>query len=368
LSFIPGLSILDRFIIKEMAGPFVFGMMIFTMILVAGDLLFEAARLVIERGIPVGVVIRLFLYRLPGVIAWTLPMSCLLATLLSMTRLSANSELIAIKSLGIPFRRVLRPVVIASFFVATGTLIFNETIVPLTAQAADTLMRYEILRNQTNAIQERVFMRDESEGVLRRVIYVDRLDTDAGAMENIMLYEFSDGQKSRISSARTGTWREGEWWLYEGQVFEITERRDLRQLFTFDRQRMIFTLSPEQLRRGTRRHADMSARELWEYAERAQMIGTPAARFLVLFHFKLAVPWACVVMAILGASFGALRQGRSGTSAGFGFSVVIVFAYYTVMSICRALGESGNLPPLLAAWAPNLIFLAGGIYFSRKVD
>jgi len=351
-----------------MAGPFVFGMMIFTMILVAGDLLFEAARLVIERGIPVSVVVRLFLYRLPGVIAWTLPMSCLLATLLSMTRLSSNSELIALKSLGIPFRRVLRPVIIASFFVATGTLIFNETVVPLTAQAADTLMRYEIVRNQTTAIQERVFMRDESEGILRRVIYVDRLDTDAGIMENIMLYEFDSGQMSRVSSARSGTWHEGEWWLYDGQVFEITERRELRQLFTFDRQRMVFILSPEQLRRGHRRPADMSAHELWEYAEQARMIGASTTRLLVIFHLKLAVPWACVVMAILGASFGALRQGRSGTSAGFGFSVVIVFAYYMVMSICRALGESGNIPPLLAAWAPNCIFLAGGIYFSRKVD
>ena len=112
----------------------------------------------------------------------------------------------------------------------------------------------------------------------------------------------------------------------------------------------------------------MSARELWEYAGHAREIGANASQLLVIFHLKLAVPWACLVMAILGASFGAFRQGRSGTSAGFGFSVVIVFAYYMVMSICRALGESGNMHPLLAAWIPNCIFLAGGIYFSRKVD
>jgi len=339
------------------------------MILVAGDLLFEAARLVIERGISIGVVVRLFLYRLPGVIAWTLPMSCLLATLLSMTRLSSNSELIALKSLGIPFRRVLRPVIIASFFVAAIALIFNETVVPLTAQAAHNLMRYEIIRNQTTAIQERVFMRDESGGVLRRVIYVDRLDPDAGTMENIMLYEFTNGQMSRISSARNGTWHDGEWWLNDGQVFEITaERRELRPLFNFERQRLVFALSPDQLRRGTRRLEDMSARELWAYAEQAQMIGANVSRLLVFFHLKLAVPWACVIMAILGASFGALRQGRSGTSAGFGFSVVIVFAYYMVMSVCRALGENGHLPPILAAWVPNAMFLIWGIYFSRRVD
>jgi lipopolysaccharide export system permease protein len=108
-----------------MAGPFVFGILIFTLIFVAGDLLFQAAKLIIEKGIALGVVVRLFLYRLPEVVALTLPMSCLLSTLLGMTRLSSNSELIALKSLGVSFYRILRPVVAAAFFIAAGALLFN---------------------------------------------------------------------------------------------------------------------------------------------------------------------------------------------------------------------------------------------------
>ena len=112
----------------------------------------------------------------------------------------------------------------------------------------------------------------------------------------------------------------------------------------------------------------MSAQELWSYIEQARMVGTNLSQLWVLFHLKLAVPWACVIMAVLGASFGASRQGRSGSSVGFGISVVIVFAYYVVMSLCRALGESGNMPPFLAAWTPNAVFLAVGFFFSRRVD
>lgn len=360
------MRILDRLIIKEMAGPFGFGVMIFTTILVAGDLLFQSARLVIERGVALSVVGRLFVYRLPGVIAWTLPMACLLSTLLGMARLASTNELIAIKSLGIPFRRILRPIIIASLFIAAGTLAFNETIVPLTAQAADTLMRYEILRNQTTAIQDRVFMRDESGGELRRVIYVDRLNTDEGTMEGIMLYEFDRGRMVRVSSASNGTWQDGGWWLNDGQVFEVGERGEMRLLFRFERQKLTLNVAPERLR--ARRPADMSARELWKYTQQAQIMGGNIPQLRVLFHLKLAVPWACVIMAILGASLGAFRQGRSGSSAGFGLSVVVVFAYYMVMSICRALGESGNLDPILAAWIPNGIFLAFGVYFSRRVN
>jgi lipopolysaccharide export system permease protein len=364
----PGLRTLDRLILKEVAGPFVFGILIFTMIFVAGDLLFQAARLIIERGVSFGVVVRLFLYRLPEVVALTLPMSCLLSTLLGMTRLSANSELIALKSLGISFRRILRPVLTASFFVAAGALVFNETVVPFTAQAADKLMRYEVLKNQSSALQEKVFLRDESGGELRRVIYLDRLDAGAGTMKGVMLHEFEQGRLARASLAQQGIWKDGEWWIEDGQVFEVTEKGVVRLLFRFERQKLALNLSPAQLQRQTRRPADMSARELWDTIEEARAAGSNLLRLRVLFHLKLALPWACIIMAVLGASFGASRQGRSGSSVGFGISVVIVFAYYVVMSLCRALGEAGNMPPSLAAWTPNAVFLAVGLFFSHRVD
>jgi lipopolysaccharide export system permease protein len=211
-------------------------------------------------------------------------------------------------------------------------------------------------------------MRDESGGELKRVVYVDKLDVDAGVMEGVMLYEFEKGRMARASSAHSGTWADGEWWLENGQVFEVMERGELRLLFRFERQKLAISVSPEQLRRSVKKPADMSARELWDYAQQTRAGGGGLERLWVLFHLKLAVPWACVIMAILGASFGAFRRGRAATSAGFGLSVVIVFAYYMIMSICRALGESGGMAPALAAWTPNGIFLAGGIYFSRKVD
>jgi lipopolysaccharide export system permease protein len=365
---LPGLRILDRFILSEIAGPFVFGVLIFTMIFVTADLLFQAAKLIIERGVAVGVVARLFLYRLPEVVALALPMSCLLSTLLGMARLSANSELIALKSLGVSFYRMLRPVVIASFLIAAGALTFNETVVPFTAQAAENLMRYEILHNQASVLQEKVFLRDESNGELRRVIYLDRLDTDAGVIQGIMLHEFDEGRLARISRAPRGTWKNGEWWIEDGQIFEVTDKSQVRLLFRFERQKLALNLSPAQLQRRTRRPVDMSARELWDTMEQARAAGANLSQLRVLFHLKLAVPWACVIMAILGASFGASRGGRSGSSVGFGISLVIVFAYYVVMSLCRALGEAGDMTPVLAAWAPNCIFLAMGLFFSRRVD
>ena len=87
---LPSLPLLDRLILNAAAGPFVFGVLIFTLIFVAGDLLFQAARLIIEQGVSLGVVTRLFLYRLPEVVAMTFPMSSLLSALLGFFVLSSR--------------------------------------------------------------------------------------------------------------------------------------------------------------------------------------------------------------------------------------------------------------------------------------
>jgi len=109
--------------------------------LVAGDLLFQAANLMIEQGVSLSVVTRLFVYRLPEVVAMTLPMASLLSSLLTFSRLSTNSELVALKAAGIPFHRILRPVFLASILVGIAALAGNETLVPFSNRAAENLMR-----------------------------------------------------------------------------------------------------------------------------------------------------------------------------------------------------------------------------------
>ncbi|MBQ3694701.1 MAG: LptF/LptG family permease [Synergistaceae bacterium] len=365
-------KLLNKLVLDVCAGPFLFGILIFVLIFVAGDLLFQAARLIIEQGVALGVVVRLFFYRLPEVVAMTIPMSSLLSTMLGMSTLNAGSELIALKSLGIPFRRILRPIFFASICITAIGLTFNETIVPYASIAADRLMRYEILKNQAAAVQEKVFLRDEQGGKLRRVMYINELDASKGIMSGIMMHEFDDnGRLSRTVNAYRGMWRDSQWWIENGRVYSIDGEGEVSLLLRFERQKLALKLSPSQLESSTRRPVDMSAHELWSYITQSGTIttsGEDIAQLWVLFHMKLGVPWACVIMAVLGAGFGASRRGRSGGGVGFGISVVIVFAYYVIMSLCRALGESGNIPPWIAGWGPNLLFMVIALFFSWRVD
>lgn len=362
-------SLLNKLILGACTGPFLFGILIFVLIFVAGDLLFQAAKLIIEQGVALGVVTRLFFYRLPEVVVMTIPMSSLLSTLLGMSTLNGGSELIALRSLGIPFTRILRPVFVASVMISVIGFGLNETIVPFGAIAADRLMKFEIMKHQASVVQEKVFLRDEEGGKLKRVLYIDELDPEKGTLSGIMMHEFdNNGRLSHTLNARRGMWQNSQWWIEDGRMYDVDAEGEVRLLLRFERQMLALRLSPEQLQRSTRRPGDMSAHELWSYIKQGEAIESQLSQLWVMFHLKTAVPWACVIMAVLGASFGASRRGRSGGGVGFGISVVIVFAYYVVMSMCRAFGEAGAIPPVIAGWGPNIVFLFAALYFARRVD
>ena len=368
MSFSVGGKILDRYILNELSGSFVFGIMAFTVIFIAGDLLFQAANLIIEKGVSLMVVARLFVYRLPEVILLTVPMSSLLATLLTFGLLSVNSEIVAIQAAGISFRRVLRPVLGISAVLAMLTLIGNETIVPFSNRASENLMKYEILQERPSVLKERVFLKDEQNGELKRVLYLGKLRPREGLMSDILVQEFDAGKLRRISTAMRGTWKSGEWWVEQGEVFEVADAGKVHLLFRFDRQRLLLNLSPEQLEKASRRPAEMSSIELLAHINILKAQGANLLPLWVLFHLKLSVPWSAMILAVLGASIGVRTPRRGGSGIGFGLCIIIVFAYYVVMSFSRALGETGNLPPLIAAWLPNVTFLSLGALFVRKAD
>ncbi len=359
--------ILDRFIVSQMGGSFLFGVMVFSLLLVAGDLLFQIANLVIDKGVSLGVVLRLFVYKLPEVVVMTLPMASLLSALLTFGRLSSQSEIVALRAAGISFRRIVRPVLAASIFVSLFAMFLNETLVPLTNRAADNIMRYEVARERPSLLREKVFLREESGGVLNRVIYISKLRQNLGTMEDVLVQEFQDGYMNRIISAKQGIWRDDEWWLEEGKTFEVQEDRSVKLLFTFARQKLPLLLGPAEIARTSLRPADMSAFQLWGHIRVMSKQGANLAPLWVLFHLKLAVPWACVILAVLGSTLGIGHQ-RSGAGLGVAMSVLIVFAYYVVMSFSRSFGEGGYIPPLFAAWAPNIIFMTLAGILARYAD
>jgi lipopolysaccharide export system permease protein len=361
------LPILDRFVLGQVLAPFMFGIMSFSVILVAGDLLFRLANLVIQNGVPLWTVLRLFIYSLPRVIVLTIPMSCLLASLLGFGGMSSNSELVALKSAGVSFGRIVRPLVIAGIFISVIAFVMNETIVPMSERIAANVLRYEALHTTPPVFKEHVFIREESGGSLRRVFYIGAVKPATGEMTDILVQEFEGGKISRVITAPEGSWRDGTWWMYDGQVFDVSAAGTVVPLFSFERQRLAISMMPSELGAGTTDPSEMGIRELYATIRAAALQGNDTNELRMMLHLRIAVPWASVVLVLVGAAVGS-RPQRSSSGMGLGLSVMIVFAYYVVMSIFKALGDAGFIPALAAAWAPNASFLAVGSILTRRAN
>ena len=119
-------SILDRYLIKELIGPFLFGIAAFTFILSGSTVLFALIGEAIRNNIPMGIILQLFLYKLPYMIVLSFPMSTLLATIIAFGRLSADSEILAFRAGGIAFSRLVTPIFLTGLFVSLLTIWFNE--------------------------------------------------------------------------------------------------------------------------------------------------------------------------------------------------------------------------------------------------
>lgn len=364
------IRILDRLIIKEIKGPFCFGVMAFTLIMVAGGLLFKLADLIIERGVSLGIAARLFIYELPSVVVLTLPMSCLLATLLGFSKMASNSEIVALKAAGISFKRISRPVIIASILVSLFSLALNETLVPLGKRASENVMRFEVMREKPAMLKEQVFLRETGSTTpgSNRIVYINKLMPRTGKMEDIVIQEFQNSQLWRITTASSGEWANGTWNLTNGDIFEVKPNKQVELTMHFQKQKLPLPLSPQQVARTVTDPEELNAIELLSYIKIMKVQGANLAPLWVTFHLRLAVPWACVILALIGTSLGIRQQRRGSSSLGFGQSILIVFVYYVFMSMGRAFGQSGYLTPFLGAWLPNIVFLICGAFMARKGD
>ncbi|MBR4401809.1 MAG: LptF/LptG family permease [Synergistes sp.] len=360
--------VLDRYILGELRSSFFFGLVAFTTILVAGGLLFQMAELIIEKGVSVGTVIRLFLYYMPRLVVFTIPMSCLLASLLGFGRLSSNSEIVALKSTGLSFQRIVRPVTIAAFFISIIAFIINESVVPVSEKAAANVMRYEVLKQAAPLFTQKVFIKEEDGGVVKRVIYIDKMDSSTNLMKDVTVEEFEQGRLARIITSKNGKWEEDSWWLINGAVYDISQKtKEVALLFKFDRQALRLNLRSEDIESVNRKPDEMGIKELLGLIRLKEKLGENPGDLWMAFHLRIAVPWACLIFALLGAALGS-RPQRASSGVGFGFSVIIIFVYYVIMSFSKALGESGSLPPILAAWVANFVFLVISLLLCARAN
>ena len=342
--------------------PFLGAVVGFTVMLLSGTL-FDLMDYIFTNRMPVPVVLELLVHSIPSITVITLPIAALFATLLGLGRLVRDSEMGAIRSAGVSFRRASVPVIVASILVSGLAYVLNEHIAPSSLHRAQNLVREALFSDAMPTIEENVFFR----GTGDRYFYVGRIDTKNSEMRTILIYEMDGSVYPGIISAESGTFGEGVWHLRNGVRRTFDKRGHTVDEVAFDE--LIYHMPPDEVPNfgNQKTTGEMTREELGEYVELFKRSGLDVKRLEVEYHLKLALPFASFIWVFLGAPL-CLHSHRSARVFGVVASILIAFAYFVVTALFRSLGNNGVISPLAAAWLANIVFFVAGLWLNLRAD
>ncbi|MCL2924896.1 MAG: LptF/LptG family permease [Trichodesmium sp. MAG_R04] len=369
----PKISVMDRYIIAELIGPFFFGVGLFSSIGITIGAMFDLVRKVTESGLPISIAVQVFLLKMPEFIGLAFPMAMILATLMVYSQMSGHSEIIALRSCGINIYRMVIPAIILSLIVTALSFALNEVIVP-NANYQSSIILEKTLEQENPPFKEKNIFYPEfgkvkqpdgsQDDTLTRLFYAEKFD--GKYMKGITIVDRSRYGVDQIVSSELATWNSAEniWDLFNGTIYLVSPDASYRNIVKFDHQKLKLSRAPLDLAGKRRSYKQMNISQSYEYLELMRLSGNyrEVIKTQVRIQQKLALPFVCIVMGLVGGSLGIRPQRKANRSTSFGISVIIIFAYYLLSFITGAMGQKEILTPFLAGWLPNFLGLIVAVF------
>ncbi len=355
------IKIIDRYLIKEFLKPFLFFIFALTVIMVS-VYLFELSNLFIVKKVPLEVVLKLLIYKLPGVIVQSFSVSILFSTLFTMSQFVKNNEFTAFRMGGVALHRLVIPLLIIGILVSGLTYFINEQIVPWSNHQAENIVRRAILEKGLPNLQQNTFFEIDN-----RHFYIENIDNKTGTFHNIIVYEFEDKASfARLITANEGYFKDKIWYLKEGVIHQFNQQGELIVQSDAKELRLNVNQEMDNFYGEQRTTSEMSRAALKKDIKIFRDSGLDVNGLLVDYHLKLAQVFSGIIFILVGVPLSV--KSTKGRAFGLIASIVIIFAYYLAQSFCRSLGRNDLLIPVMAAWLPNLIFAGIGIFLVFKEE
>jgi lipopolysaccharide export system permease protein len=358
---------MDRYIIRELIVPFVAGSFAIALLFGANQLIFILKTFSIQHVPPSAMALMIF-YRMPYWLNMTLPAGVALAGSLAITRLARESEITAMRTVGVRVIRVVFPVMLFGLFVAAGNYLLVEKIMPKSEQMARRLEVDTTISSGGPRFASNVWLTLKQYHATFGS--VTRMPDDSLKIENVILGDRPRGDTASFFSSPTGTYRNGIWTFQNGRIWNISPMLD--QLDYVEGQTVVI---PQPLfindlfNTGLPQEPqDKPGAELLASIKAGKEAGRDMTMEEVYLHERFSVPAACIVFAIVSPIFS-IMFAKTGSFAGVLLSFVLVLLYYNGYVISTEIfGRNHWLSPWLAAWAPNLIFAGLGILGVRRLE
>ncbi len=356
--------IIKRYIGREILLPFFFSLAVMIFVLLLGNL-FKIAEMVVAAGVRLSDVLVLILCMVPYSLTMAIPTSFFLGLMVGLGRLGSDGEVTAMKSLGFSPVGLLPPVLVLAVVCTLICLVLELWLSPYGMRRTEEIA-LDILKEKTVlALRPRAISME----IPGMAVYVNDIDRDSGRFQGIVIFDQRQGETGYVVTAAAGRVlpdrRSGNlvFLLENGTIHGRDRQRRGYQLTDFKEYKINLDLETMLGRRGRSRHGRaLTLSELYAKIAARRQAGRRVSDVYNRIYKRFAMPFSCLVFALLGIPLALEPVRVSGRFRGFVYALVLMLGYYLLMSLGQALGEKGGPLQLPFNWLANLVYGGLGIY------
>ena len=348
------MTLLDKYILKQIAITLLFSLMALCIIFVIVNLL-ESLDEFLDQNATFMTIIKYYIYFLPEILKLLTPVAMLISTLFSVGRLSSNNEITAMKSGGISLYRIMLPIAFFSVILSFAQLYFNGWIVPAANERKIEIEQKYLNKSSGGGQIFNLYFRDNP----TRNVVMQYYDAQQKTGNKVAVEEYTSQIEPRLTrriEADKIRWDSSKsvWKLVNGiERFYSEAAVDTRR---FDSMNYSLNLTHDQIIELKRSTDEMNYDELWNYITILKRGGKDVRKQVIEYYGNYAFPFANLIVILFGVPFASIRK-KGGLAIQMGAAMVISFLYLVFTKVGQTIGYSSDINPILAGWMANIIFL-----------
>lgn len=346
------MSLLNKYILKGYFKIFIIIQMIMIWIFMVVDYLSNLDKFV-EAGFGLTKGLYFISLKIPFILVHLTPVSIILSIVILFGLMNKNKEIIALCSSGVELKKIYMPLVLVSFALSFAVFFISNSLMPSTTTTLNRIYLTEIKKKKIiSEKRNEIWVKDNN-----KIIYIDYFNPDLSLIRNIKIYQFDEKQNlKKRTSAKTGYYKEKKWHLFDIQSTDNLNLESGQRIVNKKSEITEFDFSPVELKEIVKKPDEMGIFQLKEYIKQLKEKGYDSNRFNVDFHRKIAFPFVCVIMTLLGSIIGLNSATGKKIPIAVASSLGLSFVYWSLYSFLVSLGYGERISPAAAAWTANIIF------------
>lgn len=312
-----------------------------------------------EAGLPFSRAFTFFLLNIPFIVSQITPIGILLAVLIVFGLMNKNNEIIALKCGGISLYYLLKPVLVIGILLSMLLFLISDIVVPITSTKANRIWFEEVKKKFSVTSKEMNIWIKEN----RSIVHINYYNPANKTIFGVTVNNFDNNFRLiRRVDAKKGIYRDGKWYLFNILEQHLSPKGENDVVRFYDERIETLQFIPDDLKRVIKKPEEMSFRELQRYVSKIEAEGYDAAKYRVDLQAKIALPFVGLVMSIVGVGIAIRGKIKGGLPIGIAYGLGLAFLYWVSYSFCVSLGYGAVLPPFIAVWTANFVFLCFGFF------